>query len=704
MRRKVPKGMNGVRRKLDSSEYKTELVPATIVSKMQGLKRKLNSGEDYHTKPEVLQTQINTSNTVEVDSDSEVVFNVPQAKKLKTDSESTTDSGIEKDIDEPKPQLKLNIDVAKNLGHSILQGENSAKILGQTVLQGESAEEIKPRRSPNGYLLSDPLPQGLVLKDLRKKTWKLGKSIGLGGFGEIYAAALLDGKTLSEEDYVVKVEPHNNGPLFVELHFYCRATKKEDLDNFAAKKNIKHLGVPDLKGHGSFIHRKKKLRFIVMPRYGTDLQTKIDESKSCLSLESTSHLATQIIDSLEYLHSQGYVHKDLKANNMIFRRDQKGMNDKLFLVDFGLASRYLHLGIHRPFEPDQRSAHEGTLEYVSRDGHLGCVSRRGDMECLLYVIIEWLGGHLPWDTDDDERLKPTKIQEMKIKAFHDIKKFLTEDAFKNTAYPPVMEEMMTYISEMEFEEEPNYNHFRKLFRPYLPATIDNSDDVVMVENNNKENIQNKKLPADISEDDEISFKSPAVMQKNRSNKVEKRQVLPLITKRQQSVSRPWDLKEMQKYNEVKTAIIEVENTESLKNCTPQMKNALKRIELRKKGLIQSLFPRRKAGSHFGAPARRKLGMRKNSESQDHVDVSRRVQKTPMKAKDRFFEADIKNPNSVRRSPRSTVQSKIAGNGNTSLGQHLYGITASGIGAVTRLVNNIFFAPTKLRPRKQQKSG
>ena len=68
-----------------------------------------------------------------------------------------------------------------------------------------------------------------------------------------------------------------------------------------------------------------------MPRYGTDLQTKIDESKSCLSLESTSHLATQIIDSLEYLHSQGYVHKDLKANNMIFRRDQKG---NFFLPNF----------------------------------------------------------------------------------------------------------------------------------------------------------------------------------------------------------------------------------------------------------------------------------------------------------------------------------------------------------------------------------
>ena len=130
----------------------------------------------------------------------------------------------------------------------------------------------------------------------------------------------------------------------MELHFYCRATKKEDLDSFASKKNIKHLGVPDLKGHGSFIHRKKKLRFIVMPRYGTDLQTRIDESESkSLSLESTSHLATQIIDSLEYLHSQGYVHKDLKANNMIFQRDQKKGNYFLNFKDLKIILRFFEL-------------------------------------------------------------------------------------------------------------------------------------------------------------------------------------------------------------------------------------------------------------------------------------------------------------------------------------------------------------------------
>ena len=115
-----------------------------------------------------------------------------------------------------------------------------------------------------------------------------------------------------------------------------------------------------------------------------------------ITIHSNTEMPKQFCGNVRYLLADFW---PFSKTSVLFA----GMNDKLFLVDFGLASRYLHLGIHRPFEPDQRSAHEGTLEYVSRDGHLGCVSRRGDMECLLYVIIEWLGGHLPWDTDDDER-------------------------------------------------------------------------------------------------------------------------------------------------------------------------------------------------------------------------------------------------------------------------------------------------------------
>jgi len=574
---------------------------------------------------------VNISEVV-VEEDEEIVFKSPEAKKLKKED----------------PVEKIEVDVKT------------------------TEEEIKPRRSPNGYILPDPLPEGMVIKDLRKQKWKIGKSVGLGGFGEIYSAALLDDKSLSDEEYVVKVEPHSNGPLFVELHFYCRATKREDLDAFSATRKIKHLGVPDLKGHGSFTYRNKKLRFIVMPRYGTDLQTVIDRQKTSLSLENTSSIAIQVIDSLEYLHSMGYVHKDLKGNNLIFTRDQKGVNDKIFLVDYGLASRYVHMGIHRPFEPDQRSAHEGTLEYVSRDGHLGCVSRRGDMECLLYVIIEWLGGHLPWDTDTDDRLKPDTIQKMKIDAFHDVKGFLTHKAFKGQTYPQLVEDLMKMVKQMRFEEAPDYNLFRSLFRPYMPPR-NNFDNVEMGQNNNKENIL-----YDIAEEDEIEFTQPIM------KKPSKRRSLPLTLKRQQSVSQPWSPNQMQTYNDHRNQIIRTHCNETMRNPTPAMTEQLARMQKRSEGLLPNFFsPRRK-----GLVAKRRLGQRKNSTESHDGDIRRTPPKTHIK-KD--------GPPSVRRSPRRLDEKK--GVLTASFGQHLYGIVAPSLGAVTNLVKSMFQVQTKLRPRR-----
>jgi len=603
------------------------------------LKRKLNSPPPSGYSPGEAVT-ISASDLG--DSDTEVVFNVPQAKRFKQDPDI-----LPAEIKEVAKEVPV---------------ETKSESSEEVKVPDEDAEELKPRRSPNGYLLPDPLPQGLVIKDLRNQKWKIGKSIGLGGFGEIYSAALLNGNSLSAEDYVVKVEPHSNGPLFVELHFYCRATKLEDLDAFAANRKIKHLGVPDLKGHGSFVHRKKRLRFIVMPRYGVDLQTVIDNSKSSLSLESTSSIATQVIDSLEYLHSQGYVHKDLKGNNMIFRRDHKGINDKIFLVDFGLASRFIHMGIHRPFEPDQRSAHEGTLEYVSRDGHLGCVSRRGDMECLLYVVIEWLGGHLPWDTDTDDRLKPETIQQMKIEAFHDVKGFLTYKAFKGKSYPQLVEDLMNSVKIMRFEEAPDYLKFRSLFRPYMPTRINDKD---LGQNNNKEN-----LLYDIPEDDEIEFTQPIM--KKPSNVC--RRSLPIHLKKAQSVSQPWSPNQMQDYNEVRNQIIRSHGRESLQNPTPAMTEQMARMQKRSEGLLPNLFSTRRKGF-----AKRRI--RKASGESNNGDILRGpLIKTPMK----------KDAPSVRRSPRST----------RTLGQHLYGIVAPGFGAVSNLVKSMFQTQTKLRPRRQ----
>lgn len=47
-------------------------------------------------------------------------------------------------------------------------------------------EPPKKRIAANGERLPDPIPEGELFKDTAQNVWRLGRSIGLGGFGEIY--------------------------------------------------------------------------------------------------------------------------------------------------------------------------------------------------------------------------------------------------------------------------------------------------------------------------------------------------------------------------------------------------------------------------------------------------------------------------------------------------------------------------------------
>eukprot|EP00095_Tigriopus_kingsejongensis_P004615 maker-scaffold559_size137194-snap-gene-0.24 protein:Tk04615 transcript:maker-scaffold559_size137194-snap-gene-0.24-mRNA-1 annotation:"serine threonine-protein kinase vrk1-like" len=329
-----------------------------------------------------------------------------------------------------------------------------------------------PRKSPNGFILPDPLPKGHVLVDTRKRAWQLGDSIGLGGFGEIYAAQRFragPGAHLDEEDFVIKVEPHSNGPLFVEIAFYLRAAQHHQLEAQREARGWDHLGLAHFVASGSLVFNGKRLRFLVLPRFGMDLQSIIDSSSGfSFATKTACSMASQVLDALEYIHRQGYVHKDIKGSNLLLGRTN--LRSKVFLVDFGLCSQFRQNGVHKPEIPDIRWAHEGTLEYTSRDCHLGCFSRRGDLEVLFYNLIEWLGGRLPWD--ELGQMHPKVIQAQKVEAFRD------HPAFLNACYPDredgppaLLKRLMTTIHDMEFEEEPDYSFIRSLLKREVSRSV-----------------------------------------------------------------------------------------------------------------------------------------------------------------------------------------------------------------------------------------
>ena len=87
--------------------------------------------------------------------------------------------------------------------------------------------------------------------------------------------------------------------------------------------------------------------------------------------------------------------------------------------------------MHYEYKADARKAHDGTIEYTSRDAHIGAHSRRSDLEILAYNLVHWMSGDLPWM---DKLTDPKYVQAQKQGYLNDVKAFL-QRCFQSEDYP-----------------------------------------------------------------------------------------------------------------------------------------------------------------------------------------------------------------------------------------------------------------------------
>lgn len=169
--------------------------------------------------------------------------------------------------------------------------------------------------------------------------------------------------------------------------------------------------------------------------------------------------------------------------------------DRIHLIDFGLALKFIDSnGVHRPFVMDQRRAHDGTLEFTSRDAHMGAHSRRSDLECLAYNLIYWQEGFLPWKSEKIMS-QPEQVHRMKEYFMTDVKQLYKK--IYNVPIPTYIYEFLTHVSNLAYHDRPNYKLCKEIFLKEFERLGFNADQMVL-------NVDEMRAaPPRLSEHDEV---------------------------------------------------------------------------------------------------------------------------------------------------------------------------------------------------------
>ncbi|KAI9159652.1 hypothetical protein LWI28_000652 [Acer negundo] len=162
--------------------------------------------------------------------------------------------------------------------------------------------------------------------------FRLGRKIGSGSFGEIYL-----GSSNIYFDFVVGFHLL----LFLEV------------------------GVPDVKWFGV----EGDYNVLVIDLLGRSLEDLFNFCNRKLSLKTVLMLAVQMINRVEFVHSKSFLHRDIKPDNFLMCLGRH--ENKVYVIDFGLAKRYRENATHRHIPYRENKNLMGTARYASMNTHLG---------------------------------------------------------------------------------------------------------------------------------------------------------------------------------------------------------------------------------------------------------------------------------------------------------------------------------------------
>ena len=283
-----------------------------------------------------------------------------------------------------------------------------------------------------------------LINELFFNKYKLIKKIGKGSYGIIYLCKDI----ASNEFFAAKLQNKN---------IYTNSLQNE----YQIMKDINIDKIPNAKFYGE----NNLYNILIMQLLGKPLEDIFEKilHKQKMPIHSVCNIAIQIIDILEQIHNKNYIHRDIKPSNFLFGNNSFN-NNIIYLIDFGLAKKYRESNNAEHYEIKEENKLIGTARFASINAMEGLSqSRRDDLESLGYMLIYFLKGKLPWQNflikNKEERYN--KIKQTK-------KEIAINELCSNC--PKEIGQYITYVKNLKFDEEPNYNYLKNLFYEILNKT------------------------------------------------------------------------------------------------------------------------------------------------------------------------------------------------------------------------------------------
>ena len=263
------------------------------------------------------------------------------------------------------------------------------------------------------------------------------KHLCKGAFCDIYAGINI----LTKEKVAIKVEERYKMDKNLETECYFLFS-------------LKGLGIPKVISFG----HNKEYDILVMPLLGKSLHEIQSTKNFNFEFKDICLMAIQIIERIQWVHSQKIIHRDIKPDNFLIGLDDPNI---IYLIDFGLSKKYRSSITGNHIKCTRIKKFVGSLRYASINAlRLREQSRRDDLESIGYMLIYLIKGKLPWDNIKIDNKRTSYLK------FSQYKKNISPELLCNNL-PEEFLDYIKYVRNLNFEDEPDYNYLKSLFQIML---------------------------------------------------------------------------------------------------------------------------------------------------------------------------------------------------------------------------------------------